>query len=170
MARTPRPVVSALVAAVMVGTAALGVTGSAMPAFADKKPKPPVKLSGKVTNKGVGKVKSGAVAIEADDFSFAKTFLKAEPGSVEVTVENAGNAPHTFTIDAQEIDEEIAPGESVTVTVDVTDGDPVTFYCRFHGGGGMKGAFFTASGATAKAGTNGSNGSSGDSGSGSYGY
>lgn len=179
MARTSRPLAAALAAVLTAGLTALGVVVATVPAAAAKK-KPPVKLSGKVSNHGIGKVKHGAVELEADDFYFQKTFLKSTAGSVEVTIENDGDAPHTFTIDAQDIDEELDPGKSVTVTVDVADGQPVEFYCRFHSGSGMKGAFYTASakGATAKAGTgstgssntSGSNGSSGDGGANPYGY
>ena len=174
MARTPRPL-PALVAALVVGLTTSAFAVVALPATAAKKP--PVKLSGKVTNEGIGKVKNGAVTIEADDFSFEKTFLKSPAGSVEVTVENEGDAPHTFTIDGQDVDEQLAPGKSATVTVDVTDGQPVEFYCRFHSGSGMKGAFYTASaaGASTKTGASGSSGSGGSGGSGDraatpYGY
>ena len=88
MARTRRRHSRSLTGrAALSGAAAVLALGlGAAPAFASAKP--PVSIDGKVTNEGVGKVKDGAVDVEADDFSFDKTFLKSASGSVEVTVEN----------------------------------------------------------------------------------
>lgn len=156
--------IPASVAAVVLG-AAVAVVGVASPASAAKKP--PVKLSGTVNNEGVGKATNGAVSIEADSFYFDKTFVKAAPGSVTVTVKNVSSVPHTFTVDGQGVDQQINPGETKTVTVDVTAGKPTVFYCRFHRGSGMQGALF--SGKTKSAATSGSSGGS-SGGSSSYGY
>jgi plastocyanin len=52
-------------------------------------------------------------------------------GPTEVTISNNDSAPHTFTLDDESVDEEIGPGESVTVTVDVSAS--TGFFCRFHG-------------------------------------
>lgn len=142
--RTARRMAAACVAGVAV-VVALGV--GAAPAVATAKP--PVSIGGKVTNEGVGKVKGGAVEIEADDYYFDKTFLKAPTGSVEVTVKNEGKATHTFTIDGQDVDLQLAPGTEKTVTVDVAAGKPVVFYCKFHRTSGMQGAFFTKKGVAA---------------------
>ena len=155
MARIARTLV------LVTATTALAVGVAAAPAVAADKA--PVKISGTVNNEGVGKVKHGAVSIEADNFSFDKTFLKAKPGSVAVTVENTGTAPHTFTIDAQSIDVQLAPGDQKTVTVKVAAGEPVAFYCKFHKASGMQGALFTTKSTAAR-----SSGSS--SGGSSYGY
>ena len=80
----------------------------ASPAMA--KSKPPVKLDGKVNNKGVGAATSGTVEIELDNYYFKKTFVKAPAGSVTVELKNEGSVQHTFTIDDQDIDVELAPG------------------------------------------------------------
>jgi len=141
MARIPRSVVTVAIGAAL----ALGV--AAAPAAAAKKP--PVKIDGPVTNEGVGTVRNGAATIKAGNFSFEKTFLKTAPGTVEVTVENTSSATHTFTVDGQDVDEQLAPGAKKTVSIAVGADEPVVFYCRFHQGTGMKGAFFTATGATA---------------------
>jgi len=141
---------------------ALAVAAVAAPAAA--KSKKPVKLSGSVNNKGIGTATSGQAQIELDNFFFKKTFLKATAGTVTVQLENGGSVPHTFTIDAQNIDETLQPGDTKSVTVNVTAGKPTAFYCRFHKGQGMQGAFFTKAGAVANNGTKSSPGS------GSYGY
>jgi plastocyanin len=125
----------------------LGTVAVAAPAAA--KSKAPVKLDGKVNNKGNGTVKNGEVEVEADNFYFKKTYLKSTAGSITVEVENESNTTHSFTIDSQKIDETIQPGKKATVTVSLTEGQPVNFYCRFHVSSGMQGAFYTTAGGTA---------------------
>jgi len=148
---------------VVTAGVAVALVAAAVPAGAAKKP--PVSLPGKVSNQGVGTVKSGAVAIDAEDFAFDKTFLKGAAGTVEVTVTNTGAAPHTFTVDGQDVDVQLAPGDEKTVSVDVTSGTPTAFYCRFHRGSGMQGAFFTKKGAAST-----TTGAGASAGGGSYGY
>lgn len=110
----------------------------------------PVQLSGEVNNEGTEDATgSTALEVEADDFYFEPTFIKATPGStLTLTVGNEGDADHTFTVDDQGIDTEVAPGASADVVVTVPDDGNVNFYCRFHVGQGMQGAVFTGSGAS----------------------
>ncbi len=141
--------------------ATVAVAGLVGPAGATTaaKTKPPVKLSGEVDNHGKTKVSGGAVTIEQGDYFFTPTFLKGKAGStVHVTVKNEGDAEHTFTIDKQHIDEQLAPGDSVQVDVVIpARGKSAAFYCRFHVGSGMQGAFYSKRGAAAKS-TGGSSG------------
>jgi plastocyanin len=137
----------------LLGTLAVGTTAGA-------KSKTPVKLDGKVNNKGTATIKNGKVDIEADNYYFNKTFLKGSTGDVTVEIENEGSVPHTFTIDDQDIDKEIQPGKKAKVTVTLTEGEPANFYCKFHVSSGMQGALFTAAGGTA-ASTGGKTGSGG---------
>jgi plastocyanin len=130
-------------ATVVVLSSALSVVGFVAPAGAAKDT--PVKLSGKVNKKSVGKAVNGKVTIEAGNFFFDKTFVKAGAGAVKVTLKNKSSAPHTFTVDSQAIDIDLAPGKTKRVTIDVADA-AVAFYCRFHGDSGMKGALFTKAG------------------------
>ena len=109
---------------------------------AGAKSNPPVKLDGKVNNKGNGTIKNGKVEIEQDNYYFKKTFLKGTAGDVTVKFENEGSTTHSFTIDDQNIDVVVKPGKTKTVTVSLTDGAPVNFYCKFHVGQGMQGALF----------------------------
>jgi plastocyanin len=158
-----RKCLAVVVAAVAVLSVA-GIAGASAPA----KEKPPVKLKGDVNNKGVGKVSGGEVDLEADNFYFKKTFLKGKAGSkVEVTVENEGSTAHTFTIDAQNIDKTIQPGDSAKVKVTIpANGKAADFYCRFHVGQGMQGAFFSKTGGSASSKSTSSGGSSSGSGGG----
>jgi plastocyanin len=135
--------------------------------------KPPVKISGDVNEHGTGKVRGDAVGIDADDFFFEKTYIKGKAGTtVGVTIDNTGAVDHTFTIDAQGVDEELAPGDSIDVDVKIPkSGKAATFYCRFHRSSGMQGAMFSQKGG--KAGTSGPSGGTTEttsSGGGGYGY
>jgi plastocyanin len=95
-----------------------------------------------------GKISNGKVEVEQDNFYFEKTFLKGTAGTVTVKLENEGNTQHSFTIDDQDIDAVVQPGKTKTVTVKLTDGQPVSFYCKFHRSSGMQGALYTAAGGT----------------------
>ncbi|MEX2254676.1 MAG: cupredoxin domain-containing protein [Acidimicrobiia bacterium] len=137
-------------AALVVALSVLALTATAG-ASAPAKKKPPVTLDGDVNNKGVGKARADT-ELEADSFSFDKTFLKGKAGStVNVTIKNVSDVNHTFTIDDQDIDEELEPGKSATVEVKIpANGTIANFSCRFHVSSGMQGAFFSTKGATAK--------------------
>ena len=141
--RKPIVVVVAVVSALMLSGVAYASTAAK---------KAPVKLSGPVNNHGNGKVKGGEVELEVDDIYFEKTFIKGKKGeTVTVTITNEGSQQHTFTLDKQDIDEEIDSGDSVTVEVKIPkNGKPAAAYCRFHKSGGMQMAFYSKSGKTAK--------------------
>jgi plastocyanin len=126
------------------GSGAGGSTGTAAAAA-------PVQLSGTVTDKGSKTLGSGATTLEleADDFSFTPTFVKATPGQqLTVEIENQGSATHTFTSAELGVDQEVAPGakESVSITVPTTGA--AGFFCRFHRSSGMQGAIYTGVGQT----------------------
>jgi plastocyanin len=106
---------------------------------------PPVSLDGPVNDEGTETVDDGELSLEADDFSFAPTFVQAAPGTtLRVEVENDGDVTHTFTIDGG-VDEEVGPGDSATVQVDVPDDGSINFYCRLHRSQGMQGALVATS-------------------------
>jgi plastocyanin len=82
------------------------------------------------------------VELELDNFYFSPTYIKA-PGGSTATIElhNEGSAPHTFTIDALNVDEELEPDARKTIEVELGTETRYEFYCRFHGDQGMRGAF-----------------------------
>ena len=64
------------------------------------------------------------------DNAFQPSTITAEAGS-SLTVMNTGQAPHTFTVEGGEIDEEVEPGAETQVTIDLEAGEyPVV--CEFH--------------------------------------
>ena len=134
----------ALTVVVIAGTALVG--GVALAAK-----NPPISLQGKVNNKGTATVKKGKVKVEADDFYFKSTFLKAQPGTtVTVSLRNEGKTQHTFTIDGLGVDQTLNPDQKATVTVTLPASGATNFYCRFHGpqatNQGMQGAFYSKKG------------------------
>ena len=105
---------------------------------------PPVSLAGTTNNHGTMSAKDG-LEMEADDFYFGPTFLRATAGQVfTVELHNEGKNPHTFTISGLGIDEQLAPGEGKTVKVTAPQSGSTPFICRFHQGQGMQGAIFVA--------------------------
>lgn len=82
------------------------------------------------------------VELELDNFYFEPTYIKA-PGGATATLNlhNEGEAPHTFTIDALEVDEELQPGDEKTIEVELGTETRYEYYCRFHRDQGMRGAF-----------------------------
>jgi plastocyanin len=136
----------------LVAAATLAFPGVAFAAGGDK---PPVELEGEVNDEGTATAKNKKISVEADDFSFDATYIKSKKGTLSVRLTNEGNAPHTFTIDSLDIDEELQPGDKATVKVKVPSSSAVAFYCRFHQGQGMQGAIFTKVGASPAAATSG---------------
>lgn len=56
-------------------------------------------------------------------------------GDVEVV--NDGENPHTFTVEGQDVNVEVQPGETATATVDL-DAGTYTLFCEFHRSAGME--------------------------------
>jgi plastocyanin len=73
---------------------------------------------------------AGDLAITAEDFSFSPDTLAVPSGESTITVTNSGSVEHNFTLDDDSVSEDVEPGESVTVTVDVSADAP--FHCKYH--------------------------------------
>lgn len=107
----------------------------------------PVALDGEVNDAKLGEVENGEVEISQDDSYFSPAYTKGEAGSTfTVKLDNKGAAQHTFTIDSLDIDEEVAPGGTAEVEVTLPADGAVAYYCRFHKGSGMQGAFYAKEG------------------------
>lgn len=81
------------------------------------------------------------LTVTAKDFEFDPSSLEVPAGeATSIRLVNAGDAPHTFTIDGQDVDESLEPGsDDGEAKVTVPAGGRVVFYCRFHRGRGMEG-------------------------------
>ena len=84
---------------------------------------------------------SGKTEVELDDFYFKPTVLEGKPGQkVTLELKNEGETEHSFTIDSQNVDQELGPGEEAEVDVTIPKSGVVSFYCKFHKSSGMAGA------------------------------
>jgi plastocyanin len=86
------------------------------------------------------------VEVELDDDYFEPTVLEGKPGElVTLELKNEGGSEHNLTIDELKIDQDVEPGDEVEVEVTFPESGTLTFYCKYHRGQGMAGAFRTAS-------------------------
>ncbi len=84
---------------------------------------------------------NGKTEVELDDFYFEPTVLEGKPGQkVTLELKNEGETEHTFTIDSQNVDQDLGPGEEAEVDVTIPKSGVVSFYCKFHKSSGMAGA------------------------------
>ena len=62
-------------------------------------------------------------------------------GGKTLTLEltNTGTVEHNFTLDEQNVDRDVEPGEEGEVTVTVPDSGQLVFYCKYHRQRGMTG-------------------------------
>ncbi|MEA2460866.1 MAG: hypothetical protein QOH90_1043 [Actinomycetota bacterium] len=104
---------------------------------------------------------SRAVTVVATDFQFDTTTLNLEPGEeIDLTFQNDGESPHTFTSDDIEgADLSADPGNSASGTFTApTEAGTYEFHCSIHptqmtgeivvGGGGDAGSTDTTEGST----------------------
>jgi plastocyanin len=78
--------------------------------------------------------------IVAGDFFFDPTCLADVPaGTFSLLVTNSGAALHNFSLPAQGIDQDIGPGQKVTVTITV-GATALQYFCKYHRTSGMVGA------------------------------
>lgn len=83
--------------------------------------------------------------MEVDSFYFEPAVLQGTAGqTLSIHLGNESDVSHTFTIDEQSIDEELAGGASADVEVTFPDSGSVTFFCRFHESSGMVGELTVA--------------------------
>ena len=79
-------------------------------------------------------------AVDANNFFFSPSALEGTAGQqLTLTMSNKGTTTHTFTIDSENIDVTLAPGQSQPVDVTFPQTGSVEFYCKFHVASGMKG-------------------------------
>ena len=71
----------------------------------------------------------GATALTIADFAFDPSTITVS-GPTDITITNNDSATHSFTLDDGSVDQTIPSGETVTVTVDVSES--TGFHCTFH--------------------------------------
>jgi plastocyanin len=67
--------------------------------------------------------------------------MAGTPGKkLKLELENEGNADHNFTLEAQNLDQDVDAGEKAEVTVTIPQSGQVSFFCKYHKQLGMAGA------------------------------
>jgi predicted lipoprotein with Yx(FWY)xxD motif len=142
---------AAFLAVVFLAAAAIPAVAGASTGRSRASASTPVTLTGKLKNKGIKTAKADKVSIEADDYYFSPTFVKAKAGtSLTIDLKNDGKQQHTFSVPGEPVDVTLNPSQKATVTVTVPSTGAVLFYCKLHGPTGtagnlgMQGAVFTA--------------------------
>jgi plastocyanin len=101
-----------------------------------------VVLNGRVANDHGSDAVSASgerVTIEAGDFYFEPTVLTGPAGeAVVLEVVSGGQSVHNLTVD--EVDQDVAAGESVDVELTFPDSGTLVFVCKYHQDRGMAGA------------------------------
>ena len=83
-----------------------------------------------------GGTASGTSTVTLRDNTFGPANPTIVAGDVELV--NEGEAPHTFTVEGEDVDVEVEPGQTTTATV-VLEPGTYTLFCEFHRAQGMEG-------------------------------
>ena len=73
---------------------------------------------------------SGTATLTVKDFAFDPSSLSVPSGKTTITITNEGAVTHNFSLDDGSVSQDIAPGTSETVTVNITADAP--FHCAIH--------------------------------------
>ena len=80
------------------------------------------------------------IALEADDYYFAPTFLHGKPGQpLTLAVENESGTLHNLSISELQIDQDIPPQARAKVQVTFPSSGTMRFFCKLHAAMGMNG-------------------------------
>ena len=77
-----------------------------------------------------GDVLPGTAAIGIADLAYEPSTLSVARGNTEITITNSDSTDHTFTLDSGDVDETIAAGATVKVTVSLETS--AGFHCEIH--------------------------------------
>ncbi len=101
-------------------------------------------LTGTVLDHGTEQVSGTKVALQAEDTFFQPTCVVVSGGKLTVTITNVGTALHNFSVTSLGIDQDVQPGQTITVNLRFDGASPLPFLCKYHVGAGMQGAFLPA--------------------------
>lgn len=72
-----------------------------------------------------------ATTVELADFTFRPDCLSAEAGAT-ITLDNTGDAPHTFTVEGTDVDVDLDAGASAEATLSGVEPGTYAVTCTFH--------------------------------------
>ncbi len=89
--------------------------------------------SGTGAPSGGGGGGSGTATISISNFAFQPNALTGSPGeTLKITVTNDDSTMHSFTADDGSVTQDIASGQTATVTVTLPSSGTFGWHCRFH--------------------------------------
>jgi plastocyanin len=81
-----------------------------------------------------------SLKMSAENFSFTPATVDGTAGQkLTITLDNEGSVPHNFSIDDQNINVTLEPGDEQDIQVQFPQSGSVQFYCVFHKSSGMVG-------------------------------
>jgi plastocyanin len=72
-----------------------------------------------------------ATSVELADFAFRPNCLSADSGA-RITLDNTGDAPHTFTVEGTDVDVNVDAGSSGAADLGAVDPATYAVTCTFH--------------------------------------
>ena len=89
--------------------------------------------------------RSPSVQVDAEDYAFRPASVAERPGTpLRLRVTSRSSTLHNFTLPAQRIDRDIAPGDTVEIELAVPASGSVPFFCKFHAALGQRGELIAA--------------------------
>jgi len=83
--------------------------------------------------RGRAAIQTDAVSLEVDDNYFKPNILTGAPGTkVTANIKSEGQRKHNFSLPEQSIDQDIAPGESTSVSLTFPQSGALVFFCKYH--------------------------------------
>ena len=70
------------------------------------------------------------VTMTVKNFAFEPSTVNVSSGSTTIAITNTGSTVHSFTLDDGSVTQDIQPGETQTVTVNLTA--DAGFHCKYH--------------------------------------
>jgi plastocyanin len=133
---------SLIVLAIALSLATAACSSDSTPSSSGTTAPPPASPSASPTadqggSGGGGGGNSATIDAGANGFVFTPSTVSIVQGG-KLTVKNAGTVPHTFTIQSEDINEVMQPGQSAKITISLAPGT-YPFVCTFHQSSGMTG-------------------------------
>jgi plastocyanin len=130
-----------MVLAIALSLATAACSSDSTPSSSGTTAPPPASPSASPTvdqgGSGGGGGNSATIDAGANGFVFTPSTVSIAQGG-KLTVKNAGTVPHTFTIQSEDINEVMQPGQSAKITISLAPGT-YPFVCTFHQSSGMTG-------------------------------
>ena len=133
---------SLMVLAIALSLATAACSSDSTPSSSGTTAPPPASPSASPTadqggSGGGGGGNSATIDAGANGFVFTPSTVSIAQGG-KLTVKNAGTVPHTFTIQSNDINEVMQPGQSAKITISLAPGT-YPFVCTFHQSSRMTG-------------------------------